>query len=262
MPNLDVLKQRVEDAERRLHSVQSARERECDALMEMWHQIRGKFQDQAQEIADYRTKLTALQDMNVELAAMIDSMLGSIEGSVERSFDQAVPEITGMAKELLETEPAADADLTDISLDNLEDSPSIASTPTPATSIPTSAEGQLLSQRLEELGQQMIDQHREPEAIESEPSDGPAEPTIATPAIPDDPDEVLELTEPASHEEPSSVGIRNLIGRIERAVNRSSGQGDQATGENEVDRELEEIEHLRSELNGLRARISSSGPAE
>ena len=86
MPNMDVLKQRVEDAERRLLSVQSARERECDALMDMWHQIRNKFQDQEQEIADYRSKLTALQDMNVELASMIDSMLGKHRRQCRKVF--------------------------------------------------------------------------------------------------------------------------------------------------------------------------------
>lgn len=259
MPNLDVLKQRVEDAERRLLSVHSTRERECDALMEMWHQIRSKFQDQEQEIADYRSRLTALQDMNVELTSMIDSMLGSIEGSVERSSDHAVPEITGMAKELLESEPPADpdADLSDISLDELEDDD-------------TTGLGSVLNSEIKDVGLApangnvgAANGHLDERPVHGhEYGNGVAATTKDTSDTMGDDGEVLELTEPALATEPSSAGIRSLITRIERAVSKSAGSADENGGDGGADQELEEIEHLRNELNGLRARISATGPAE
>lgn len=257
MPNLDVLKQRVDDAERRLLSVHSARERECDALMEMWQQIRSKFQDQEREIAGYRSRLTALQDINVELTSMIDSMLGSIEGSVERSLDHAVPEITGMAKELLESEPAAEADLSDISLEELDDDDPMGL-------------GSVLNSEIRDVGTELANGAAEAanghlgggSVYGHEYGHGKAAGAMETSDAVDDHGEVLELTEPAQAAEPSNVGIRSLITRIERAVNKSAGSGTDDGGDGDVDQELEEIEHLRNELNGLRARISAPGPAE
>lgn len=243
MANIEVLRQRVEDAERRLHSVQAARERECDALLEMWERIRAKFQEQEREIAGYRSRLSALQDMNVELTSMIDSILGSIEGSVTRSLHQIVPDITGMARELLNSEPTSQPSPTDYTdtapvPDRAVEREVRVAVGRPAGGLPGENQAS----------------HR---SLFEELSDGAM-------TIPDyQGDEVLELTERADLDPAESApGIRNLISRIERAVSKASGANGGRNGGGAAGRDVAEIEHLRNELNGLRQRISSAGAAE
>lgn len=249
MPDLQILKQRVEHAERRFQTMRSARQQECEALIDMWQQIRNKFRDQERQIADYRSKLSSLQDVNVELVSMIDSMLGSMEGSADKSFDQAVPEITSMARQLLESEPASDAEFLDISLDQGDE---IIVAP--------------------ELESRIVGQ--QPTAPPSDWPPGSSNPFSSTAASDaqssdyasesgehsaHDDGGIVELTEHAQAAQSATPRIRNLITRIERAVNRPGSEG---TPDAEIDREIEEIEHLRNELNGLRDRISAPGPAE
>lgn len=257
MANIEVLKQRVEDAERRLHSVQSARERECEALMDMWEQIRAKFQEQEREIAGYRAKLAALQDVNVELTSMIDSVLGTIEGSVTRSMDRIVPDIAGMAKELLSSEPALRTGSVDVAGGGSDTDETAVPEPIMESEIEgDSADQQSLGSRRETV--------RSNEKEKSSWRVVDDDPGNRTMSIPDyDDDEVLELTEQAELDSADAgAGIRNLISRIERAVNKAAGANGEAVRTEKIDRELEEIEHLRNQLNGLRQRISAAGPAE
>lgn len=243
MPDMEVLKQRVENAEQRLTSVQSTRERECEALMDMWLQIKTRFQDQEQEIASYRSKVAALQDANVELACLIDSMIGRIEGTVTDSTDETVPRIAGMAKDLLESEPTGENDV--ILLEDAEEDEE------PLILEPFVNSGIVSRQ---ERGISKVNGKHE-DATQRRPR-------IVSPS--DDESDILELTEAVHGADMSSPGIKNLLSRIERAVNRGPG-GDRYSDDDrigEIDPELKEIEHLRNELNGLRARISSSGPAE
>ena len=62
-------------------------------------------------------------------------------------------------------------------------------------------------------------------------------------------------------DEPASPGIRDLVSRIENAVGPEFldgfSQSDDEPEEDDLSRDLREIEALRGELNGLRERISS-----
>ena len=51
MRDIESLKQRIEAAEKHNASSELARNRESEALMDMWHQIRTRFTDQEDEIA-------------------------------------------------------------------------------------------------------------------------------------------------------------------------------------------------------------------
>ena len=105
MPDLEVLKKRVENAEKHLKAVQSARENECTALLELWAQIRDRFAQQDQEIAEYRARVAELGDINAELTQLVDVMIKTIEKSVTRTNDDTVPKIAELARELLVSEP-------------------------------------------------------------------------------------------------------------------------------------------------------------
>ena len=65
---------------------------------------------------------------------------------------------------------------------------------------------------------------------------------------------------------PASPGIRNLVARIENAVGEGFLQPLSATedkrieGDDDLTRDLREIEALRDELHGLRHRISNGAP--
>lgn len=61
MRDLVVLKERIEYAERHLSASHSALERESQALMAMWRQIRDRFEVQEQEIWRYRAQIAAME---------------------------------------------------------------------------------------------------------------------------------------------------------------------------------------------------------
>jgi hypothetical protein len=105
MPNLEALKSRVERAERNLKSAETTRDMESQALVEMWRQIRERFESQESEIQRYRDKLTEVEDQHKELLKLVETLLGVIEKSTGRSGDEAVPRITGLAEAMLEGRP-------------------------------------------------------------------------------------------------------------------------------------------------------------
>lgn len=245
MPDLDVLRQRVEDAERKLSSVHRTRERECEVLMEMWLQIKTRFLEQESEIASYRGRLAALQDANVELASLIDSMIGSIQGTVNDPNDETVPRITGMARDLLSSEPFSGERAATVRQPEESDDPLLLG--------PVVAPELIADRRRNDTR----NANGEPVGIEGGSPTG-------TDARQEEEGDILELTEAVQTADLSNPGIKNLISKIERAVNRTSF-GDRPNvvdRDGEIDHELREIEHLRKELNGLRQRISSPGAAE
>jgi hypothetical protein len=118
MPNLETLKSRVERAERNLKSAETTREMESQALVEMWRQIRERFETQESEIQLYRDKLAEVEDQHKELLKLVEMLLGVIEKSTGRGGpDDAVPRITGLAEAMLEgravgkPEPEAEEDV-------------------------------------------------------------------------------------------------------------------------------------------------------
>jgi chromosome segregation ATPase len=113
MPNLETLKSRVERAERNLKSAQTTREMESQALVEMWRQIRERFESQESDIQVYRDRLEEVEDQHKELLKLVETLLGVIEKSNGRSADEAVPRITGLAEAMLEGRAVAKPDRAD-----------------------------------------------------------------------------------------------------------------------------------------------------
>lgn len=268
MPDLDVLRQRVEDAERRLTTVQNSRENECQSLMDMWMRIRDRFQDQEQEIAAYRTRLATLQDANVELTELIGSMLMKVESSVSQSMEETVPTIAEMARNLLEAEPAP-ADATD------DASAAIPETGNAEPSLGAIVDSEILNlepatesripRLLASAGNAILDlpekMRFQATAADTAPNGTTDHSLYADQAMEDAYEDAPDPEPPADTE---SQGVRNLRSRIDNAVRRpisADGPGDDSDAD-EIGRELEEIELLRKELSGLRERITTASAAE
>lgn len=247
MPNLDVLKQRVGDAERRLHSAQNARARDCEALMNTWLQIQGRFEEQEREIAEYRDRLATLQDANVELTNMMGSLLDQLENTVGGTQDQTVPKIASLAKNFLTSEPKSDAARID-NVSGTESGEEDLSIPRPIVEseiVGVTAPATARMRGGSDYGREQADEYASDDDRDTDA-------------------DVLELTEPADPNSSSTAGIRNLLSRIEKAVHRSANDArpDDTNGcMEEVEREVEEIELLRDELIGLREQISVPGSA-
>lgn len=267
MRDLGVLKERIEYAERHLSASHSARERESQALMAMWRQIRDRFEAQEQEISRYRAQVAELTDVNDELSALVDRLIQSVEGGIAESGNETVPEIARLADDLLQSQPSSAA--VERPLARTAEIPAPA--PTTETAPPA----------------------RVPEPEEILELDTPAEPPFASESTEDsateraasssfgasldaalaenlDDDDDLTIPQSTPIEEASaSEGIRDLISRIEDAVPTSddaAAEAAQADAESaddaedeELARELQEIEALRNELNGLRNKISAGG---
>lgn len=284
MPDLDVLRQRVEDAERRLTTVQSSRENECQSLMDMWLRIRDRFQDQEQEISAYRSRLAALQDANVELTELIGSMLQKVESSVSQHVEETVPTIAEMAKNLLESEPGQPEEANGISAASQETKES--ETPLGAQSLVDTSHGAI------SLGD-IVDS----EIVNLEPAPEPPFPRLLVNAgsgVLDLPEKMRpqtgeahmpangetiqghyegepmiedvseDIPDPEPLADPESQGLRSLLSRIDSAVRRpiAAGEPDDLSDAEEIGREIEEIELLRKELSGLRQRITTATAAE
>ena len=235
MRDTGALKGRIGEAEQHLLQVETAHNRECETLIEMWRQINDRFARQETEIARYRTKVELLTRGNDELGEMVDQLLATIEGGLGRARNDTVPRIAGLAQELLASEPAqlSTVDIVD------ETAQSAAAD---IVSEPPAARG-------EEYDEQSVYELLE-EAIE-----------LPAPGI-----ETTEESQPQASdhngETPAGPGISNLISRIEGLVGNSESANrtlDVDVEEDELNRELKEIESLRNELSDLRERITATG---
>ena len=106
MCDIESLKQRIEAAEKHNASSELAHNRESEALMDMWHQIRTRFTDQEEEIARYRSRLEEMTRKNSELGRMVDELLETVEGNLDQARDETVPRIANLAEALLASEPS------------------------------------------------------------------------------------------------------------------------------------------------------------
>lgn len=251
MRDLGVLKERIEYAERHLTASHTARERESQALMTMWKQIRDRFELQEQEIARYRTQLSELTGTNDELTALVDRLITSVEGGIAQSGNETVPSIARLADDLLRSQPSSDTASAHVA---------------PRADAPEDYASEL--EEILELDTPAPEPEREAEvAAESSFSES----LKAALAEDDDVEEDDEISIPSSepvHQDSASEGIRNLISRIENAVasptgatelNGAPGSEDTEDEDEDLARELQEIESLRTELNGLRNKISAGG---
>ena len=241
MRDTNLLKQRVETAEKHLSASELARASESDALVGMWNQIRDRFSEQEGEIARYRARVETLVQKNDELGRMVDALLASVEGTIKRSRDETVPKITALAEELLASEPE--------SVDPVvEEDTQFA---------PMEDEDDGFDPAVD------YDAPLELETYDEEPEEDDASfGNLVREAAPD-----LPVEDAPVRGDSLSPGIRGLISRIEGLSKRRSVADPEiedsppaamAVGEDsDLARELQEIESLRNELSGLRERISS-----
>jgi len=271
MRDLSVLKERIEYAERHLTASHTARERESQALMAMWQQIRDRFELQEQEIARYRAQLAEMTNINDELSTLVDRLISSVEGGITNSGNETVPTIAKMADDLLRSQPPRGSNPAAAA------APAAPSTPEPAAppaAVPSPSEYSQALEEILELDTPAPEEEPAPEAPVAPPAAAPetsfSESLNAALAVDDEEDEISIPSSEPVHEDSASEGIRNLISRIEDAVASPAGATElngatpaedaiEADEEEDEDlaRELQEIESLRNELNGLRNKISA-----
>ncbi len=223
MAELENLRARVEKVNFDLKSAHSARERESEALMALWQQIRTRFTDQDQELARLRRRTAELEDAKDELSGMVRALLEAIEATTGEINDPTVPRISRMAEDLLAANSGIPA---------RRDSGAAAMAERPAEPMPA------------------------PAAATESPAGAPR-------------GEVADV-DTAIVGESLSPGIRKLISRVEGVFDdgaedrppepkeNATISGD-ASSDDDLERDLMEIEKLRIELQGLRQRMNTSG---
>ncbi len=230
MRDIATLKERVEYAERHLKATETARNRESEVLMDTWRKIRERFTHQEDEIARYRAEVESLTDSNESLSRMVDDLIAIIDGNIERGRDETVPKITTLAGDLLASEPSPE------DFSNFADD------------APETTDGQ----DTDTVGSEdVVDLDQD----EADPA------YLDTPTYDDDDDDA----DRDAAEDSLSPGIRSLIQRVEGSVGESddlsieADDDDFGVGEDDdLARELAEIEMLRNELSGLRDRITAA----
>jgi hypothetical protein len=246
MADLSGLKKRVELIDLRLRTAHGARERESAALMEMWEQIRIRFLDQNAEITSLRDRVSDLEDTRDELLQMVHGLLSAVEGGLERMSDETVPQIKLLAGELLKS--AGEALPTGRFAGEAESAERYGQ-----------RESAAWQGRSDEAAEEVNFHSDLLSAIEQSLED-------ANENAPPEMSDESARTEVDSRRrrvgEPASPGIRNLIARIEGAVGADLLEMSLASAEgedldDELTRDLREIEALRGELHGLRERISN-----
>lgn len=223
MAELENLRARVEKVNLDLKSAHSARERESEALMALWQQIRTRFSDQDQELARLSRRTAELEDAKDELSGMVRALLEAIEATTGEINDPTVPQISKMAEDLLAANSGSPAQW---------DSGAAAMAERPAKPMPA------------------------PAVVAESPSGAPGR------AVAD--------TETPNAGESLSPGIRKLISRVEGVFDdgmedrasepkETATISDDASSDDDLERDLKEIEKLRTELQGLRQRINTQG---
>ncbi|MBM3486983.1 MAG: hypothetical protein FJX67_10170 [Alphaproteobacteria bacterium] len=202
MPDLESFRQRVEQAEARLKAVHAARERESAALVDMWRQIRTRFTKQEEEIARVRALANALDDKNNALQEMVENLLGTIENNIRKTGNETVPRITGMAQELLE---AASGEPAYAALRGQE------ARETPPAAAPSRHDAPLAAADVAAL---LVDE----DAVQIDVPPGPGAATADDAVL--DLDRIAPPGERTEGEEGVSPGLRSLINRVQRAMNK------------------------------------------
>lgn len=247
MRDIATLKEQVGFAERHLKTAETSRNRESETLMGTWRKIRERFNHQEGEIARHRAEVEALIENNESLSRMVDDLIAIIGGNVERARDETVPKITTLAEEMLASEPSED-DFARFAADADDDDPA----PEGDAAEPAAPDDDVL-----DLDIEAIDAIDKIDKIDTIGALDTADLDIPSSEAPDDDGGSFEQVSAES----LSPGIRNLIQRVEGSVGDagelSSDPEDDFDGDDELARELKEIELLRSELSGLRDRITA-----
>jgi hypothetical protein len=282
MAEVEILKQRIVRATTHLEAKRSAREREAETLIETWSKIQERFARQDEEITRFRARVAGLEETNEELRNLVESLLSTVETGVNEPADETMPQIAAAAQGLLRAEPvsfapahvaespAPDAGATESRLDTLIRATTLQSaaedTALPAEQAEPEPAQSELDDEIDEIEafdelEDEIDDESEPVAAALTADTIAAEPEAEAEDEPDSPP--ASVTRAASGAS-RGTGIRSLLSRIELAVNKSKDEPPAAAEAEEDDdlaRELREIEDLRSELNGLRQKMAAGGSA-
>tara|TARA_R110000787_G_scaffold89896_21_gene190242 strand:+ start:249 stop:1034 length:786 start_codon:yes stop_codon:yes gene_type:complete len=258
MVDINGLKKRIELIDVRMKTAHSARERESDALRHLWDQIHGRFDEQKKEIIQLRSRITELEDVRDDLLQLVQDLLGAVENGLESMNDETVPHIREMADTFLNgngpektSQPAGEP------LSHPDIEPSLDA---------NDAQDELLAAIERSLND--ADEFSDLAVSEVEETEEEIELETALDAACEG---TLELTDPPSDTvtaiasapevplRPVSPGIRSLVERLEGITIQSAAPQDEADDQPEEDdlsRDLREIELLRGELMGLRERIA------
>ena len=250
MAEMDGLKKRVELIDLRLKTAHSAREKESAALMETWEQIRDRFQDQSAEIIKLRSHIADLEESRDNLLKMVHSLLAAVESGLDGMADETVPQIKIMAGQLLSNNKnEVQSTRSSTKSAKSEDEPEYESGQESAAAPATSSTGPNFDEDLLTAIERTIENANEKDLVDE------ISQSITSEAVAE-----------TDRGVPASPGIRNLVARIENAVGESFLQPPSATddknieGDDDLTRDLREIEALRDELHGLRPRISNGAP--
>ena len=250
MVDIKGLKKRIELIDVRLKTAHSTRERESDALRHLWDQIHGRFDEQKKEISQLRSRVAELEDVRDDLLQLVQDLLGAVENGLESMNDETVPHIRQMADTLLNGNDA-------------EKPTPPAAEPKSVSSIePSLDENNAHDELLAAIERSLNDADGFSERTDAE--------EIGLATALDDSDEItLELTgadtetaiasAPEASLRPVSPGIRSLVERLEGITIQSTdyqNESDDIPEEDDLSRDLREIELLRGELMGLRERIA------
>ena len=254
MVDLEGLKKRIEMVDVRLKTAHTARERESNALKQLWEQIHGRFDEQTQEIVELRTKVVDLEHVRNDLLGLVENLLNSVENGLESMTEEAVPHIRQMAGELLSGRkaPKAAAPTFTVDQDIGGHEPDIDE---------NSAQDELLAA----IERSLNDADDFPELAEADELELTTVADDSSTSIPDlndnSPGEAPRKPGAADRSiMPLSPGIRNLVQRLEGVTLQSYGAGktdEKPAEEDDLSRDLREIEVLRGELMGLRERVSA-----
>lgn len=261
MVDLESLKKRIEMVDAQMKTAHSARERESDALKQLWIQIQERFELQSAEIRQLRGQISDLEDIRDELMGLVDSLLGAVEGGISSMSDETVPQIRQMAATLLDGDGAADSATASVA----------SALPAPAdvsdgAALPA-AEPSLDGTREDDAHDELLAAiERSLELTEDLPDTPAADISFSAPEADEILRETLATAEHAPEEAretrparpPISPGIRNLVERLE-GIGLDVTAEDERTDDRDDDdlnRDLREIEALRGELMGLRERIA------
>ena len=253
MVDLEGLKKRIELVDTRLKTAHSVRERESDALKQLWEQIHGRFDEQKGEIAELRTKVYELEDARDNLLGMVEHLLSSVEGGLESMTEETVPHSRQMAGELLSS-----GEQKDIASPAFDDDQNHSSDD--ASLDESHAQDELLAAIERSLN--VTDDFPDlPGSEELELSTAQDESTTSIPETNVSPVEGQPdyISTADISIKPLSPGIRDLVQRLEGGTLQSlspEGTEDESAEEDDLSRDLREIEVLRGELMGLRERVS------
>jgi len=222
MRDLNVLRERIENAELQLKAAETARHNESEGLMKMWRQIRHRFTTQEQEIAEFRGRVDQLVRRNDELVGLVEGLLATVENGLSRPRDETASKIAVLAEELLASEPELARDFG------------------PEMADDDDIEGGDILELREAADDELVDDVRE--------SDYPSESA----------EEAGETLSPGIR---SLVGRFEAAMKKSIRRSGDNGHDEApavANGNDGFARELREIEDLRHELGGLRRRMSDA----